>query len=262
MFRLFLLISAFAYGYCAIHTTNDLMCFEQELSHCDDSTLVLFDIGGTVLEPVDTLLHLKYLPWIQNWYQKHFLDISQSEICKNIKLIQRSANWRLTDPRWPELIELAVTSGATAIPFTRVIYDASGHQKRIELYEELGLNFSEGNCDVDGSLFQFHDGILETQHPLKGAVLEEFLKNSEVGKVIFVDDQLEQVESVYQYCESRGIPCEAFHYLSPLPAPALNEKWANMQMLGLVHSNKWIADRDLICCPFCDEAILSYQGCE
>lgn len=79
-----------------IRTIDNLEPLAEELRFSDQDTLILIDLGNTLLKEKDALLHVKYLPWIANWYKSNYPGISRTElrnIMASCKAVQTSGNF-------------------------------------------------------------------------------------------------------------------------------------------------------------------------
>jgi hypothetical protein len=94
---------------------------------------------------------------------------------------------------------------------------------------------------TSGKTYEYSQGVIETGG-LKGPVLEEVLSkiSNRPEKIIFVDDQLVQVESVHKVCEQLGIPCVAFLFSACHKAPPLDDAIADYQLRTLVKEHRWV----------------------
>lgn len=156
-------------------------------------------------------------------------------------------NWNLLDSNWPSFITGIQTRNLKVIAFTRVFVDDSLKGLSVNTLKEFGLPIKDDlSALTSGHTFEYADGIIETEAPLKGPVLKEVLAQlpKEFEQIIFVDDREEQIRSVEQTCRELRIPCVAFHYVPSKETPKLNEKIADYQLKTLVHEHRWVSESE------------------
>lgn len=235
-------------GYAEIRTTDSLEPIQQEIANSPKETLVLLDVGGTLLEYPDAVLHPSHESWKYDWFKTHFPSISREEkIALDRVVLGTLSKWKLLDGQWPEVIVQAQNHGIKAVAFTKVAMDPSMRDARAPILRALGIPFRNDLPELSkGKLYGYAQGVIETEHQLKGPVLKEILSNltTRPEKIIFVDDRMKQISSVDDTCRELEIPCMAFHYIPMTPVPQLNEKIADYQMSILVHEHRWLHDNE------------------
>ncbi|MES2344643.1 MAG: DUF2608 domain-containing protein [Chlamydiota bacterium] len=247
LIRLFCLIN-FCVGYAEIRTASFLEPIQQEIANSPRETLVLLDVGGTLLAYPDAILHPSHEAWKYEWFQTHCPNISREEkIAFDRIILGTLGKWELLDARWPEVVVQAQDLGIKVVAFTKVAMDPSIRGSRAQILRVLGIPFKNDLPELSqGALYEYAGGVIETECQSKGPVLKEVLSGltTPLKKIIFVDDRTKQIQSVDDTCCELEIPCTAFHYVPMASAPELNEKIADYQLSILVHEHRWVSDSE------------------
>ncbi len=235
-------------GYAEIQTASSLEPIQQEIANSPKKTLVLLDVGGTLLAYPDAILHPDHEAWKYDWFQTHYPAISREEKIAFDRIILGSlGTWKLLDVRWPEVIMQAQDQGVKVVAFTKVALDPFVRGSRAQVLRDLGIPFKNDLPELSkGRSYEYAQGVIETEHQLKGPVLKEILSSlaTRPEKIVFVDDRIKQIKSVDDTCRELKIPCTAFHYVPLTNAPQLNEKIADYQLSTLVQEHRWVPDSE------------------
>ncbi len=244
----FLFLACFCTGYAEIQTAASLMPIRQEIAKSPQGTLVLLDVGGTLLAYPDAVLHPDHETWKYEWFQKHFPAITKEEKIAFDRIILGTLDkWKLLDPEWPEVIIQAQDLGIKVTAFTKVALDPTVRGSRAQILRDLGIPFKDDLPTLaNGDFYEYAQGVIETEHPAKGPVLKEILSNlsERPKKIVFVDDRLKQIKSVDDACRELEIPCIAFHYVPHSSPPQLNEKIADYQLSTLTCEGRWVSEKE------------------
>jgi histidinol phosphatase-like enzyme len=243
-----LILGNFCAGYAEIRTESFLEPIQQEIANSPKETLVLLDVGGTLLEYPDAILHPSHEKWKYDWFQTHCPTLSSKEkIAFDRIVLGTLGQWKLLDAQWPEVILQAQNHGVKVVAFTKVAMDQSVRGLRSQILQSLGIPFKDDLPELSkGNFYEYAHGVIETEYKSKGPVLKEVLSSLKTRpeKIIFVDDRMSQIKSVHEaYCELE-IQCTAFHYVPIISAPQLNEKIADHQLSTLVHEHRWVHDNE------------------
>lgn len=243
-----LLLGASCAGYAEIRTATSLEPIQQEIANSPKETLVLLDVGGTLLAYPDAVLHPSHEAWKYDWFQTHFPSISRDEkIAFDRIILGTLGKWKLLDARWPEVVVQAQEHGVKVVAFTKVAMDPSMRGSRAQILQALGIPFKNDLPELSiGQFYEYAQGVIETEYQTKGPVLKEILSSltTHPEKIIFVDDRINQIKSVDDACQELEIPCMAFHYVPAINAPRLDEKIADYQLSTLVHEHRWVLDNE------------------
>lgn len=235
-------------GHAEIRRVSFLEPLQQEIANSPKETLVLLDVGGTLLAYPDAILHPDHEAWKYDWFQTHFPSISREEkIAFDRIILGTLGQWHLLDGQWPDVIVQAQDLGIKVVAFTKVALDPSTRGSRARVLQDLGIPFKNDLPELSkGHSYEYAQGVIETEYQLKGPVLEEILSSLTMRpeKIVFVDDRIKQIKSVDDTCRELKIPCTAFHYVPITNPPQLNEKIADYQLSVLVHERRWLSDSE------------------
>lgn len=242
------LLSHFITGYAEIQTVSSLEPIQQEILNSTKQTLVLLDVGGTLLDYPDAVQHQAHDNWKYHWFQTHCPNMSKEEKIALDRIILTTLHkWKLLDARWPKIITETQDHGLKIVAFTKVSLDPSTQGSRAKILKGLGLPFKNDIPELSkGDLYEYSEGVIETGQPLKGPVLKEVLSSlsARPEKIIFVDDRLNQIKSVDDACKELKLACIAFHYVPSTKPPQLNEAIADYQLSTLVNEHRWVHDNE------------------
>ncbi len=197
-------IAATSMCHAEIRTADNLEPIANEFECSDKETLVLLDIGGTILAFCDPILHKSHENWTKEWFKTNYPNITKDETITLVRIVEQAhESWRLTDPLWQETIAKAQVEGAKVVAFTKIL---GFKAKRSERLAAFGVIINDDLPELpSGSLYEYSKGIVETEHSLKGPVLNEMLQKmaAKPKKIIFVDDRIDQIQSVEDTCKKR-----------------------------------------------------------
>ena len=220
----------------------------QEIQLCNSDTLLLLDIAGTLVVHPDPVMHIGHDQWKSTWFKQNCPNPSKEDIIA-LELAVLNSPWRLVE-NWPDLINNGQNRKIKVIALSRVFMDPYLDDFRIPWLAQKGLIFHDSLPELTGrwDLFSYSNGIIHTGEKRKGPVFAEILRQLKTvpRKVIFVDDRIEQIESVEAACKDACIPFIGFHYTAFETVPDLDESVANMQLQILVKEHKWIPSKDAI----------------
>ena len=242
------LMGSFCMGHTEVRTASSLEPIQKEIEKNPKQTLILLDVGGTLLGYPDAILDPSHEGWKYDWFQTHAPTItSEEKIALDRIILGTLGKWKLLDARWPEVVVQAQRHGAKVVAFTKVALDPSQRGSRALILRTIGIPFKNDLPELSkGQFYEYAEGVIETECRLKGPVLKEVLSKLTVrpGKIIFVDDRMNQIKSVDDTCRDLEIPCTAFHYVPITDAPKLSEKIADYQMSTLVYKHRWVSDSE------------------
>jgi hypothetical protein len=230
--------------------------FADILKEADAKTLVLFDIDDTMINTTSTLGSTAWWNYFMGKGREAGLEPNECTIEMNrvigkiILSVPIETNEKDTAVTIKQLQDRGIlTLGLTArhnnpsfLPSADiVIYNALA---------KLGIDFSKAklpqqpNSEVNKI---FSNGIIFTNHELKGPYLQKFLQ--EMGmhpdKVVFIDDSLKQLKSVEQTLESMDIPFVGFHYrYVEMHNPKFNPLIGNIELEYLLERDQVLSDSE------------------
>lgn len=223
------------------------------LSEIDSHTIVFFDIDDTL---INTKMILGNTPW---WYYfEHHVSNAPikekhlPEIYTTIQKILQHVPMELIEPHTSQMIKNLQQNGILAFALTaRAKSDNYMDQADYVAYQHLGsvdIDFTRTilQIGVDPHTAQFFSyGIIFTGYQKKGPFLKSFLENLDLHphKIVFVDDNKKQMESVESVVKSMGIPFKGFRYNK---LDKFHEKFdpliANIQLEALLTCDLLLSD--------------------
>lgn len=233
-----------------IHVVDSLSPIENALEDCGSKTLIILDVGETLMTARDAVLHPEHKEWKKKWFKRHFPRMSREEQVDIIQIIRSDESiWELVDEAWPDLIMNAQRQGAKVLVLTKNTVDPKLKGLTAKRLIHLKVPIKDDFPELKSSKsYVYSRGVIETEAPLKGPVLIEVLKklSFEPEKILFVDDRFEQIKSVDEACRKMQIPCLAFHLIAMKKNHLFNEKIADYQFKTLVKERRWVSDVDSI----------------
>ncbi len=233
-------------SYAEIRTVDSLVEIEKEIKAAGKDDLILLDVGGTLLTHKDAVLQPYHKGWKNAWYEKNFPKLTRKEKVELSYVLQGAAqNWRLVDAKWPQVIAEAQNRGVKVVALTKTTVDPSLRGLRDAKVAANGIKLRNDLPELsDGETFIYGKGMIETEANFKGAVLKEVLGKLDKlpKKIIFVDNNRAQIESVEAVCQEVHIPCLSFEYTATKKAVPLNETIADYQLYILVTEHRWISE--------------------
>lgn len=230
-------------GYAEVRTTDSLEPIRKEIFSDGKKPLVLLDVSGVMLVKSDAVLQRGNRAWKDDWFKRNYPDLSVQELFAIARVCEADISiWRLVDTGWRDLIVKAQEEGVKIAVLTKIWMDPQNYGLRLAKLQAFDLPIrDEFPSLTSGKTYEYSQGVIETGG-LKGPVLEEVLSkiSNRPEKIIFVDDQLVQVESVHKVCEQLGIPCVAFLFSACHKAPPLDEAIADYQLRTLVKEHRWV----------------------
>ena len=129
---------------------------------------------------------------------------------------------------------------------------------KIDVLKNFGIDFSWSSLAYNQiTFYEFENKKLRcfpvykrnaifTAEMSKGAVLESFLNkiNWHPKQIVFIDDKIENLESVQAFCDKFGILFTGYHYtkMKSVEATPLNKDRADFQFKILDEQDKWLSD--------------------
>lgn len=248
LFGFFLLFFA-SIGHAEVRSVDSLDPIVLELEQNVANTLVLLDIGNTLIAHTSAVFDVSHEGWKKAWFERHYPDKKRHEIVESVRIVESNIkSWKLVDPLWPQVIERAQKCGSKVVALTKVVVDPSLKGLRINNLRNLGLPITDDLVGLSsGQSYVYADGVIETEASLKGPVLKELLSKlpGRPAKIVFVDDRLEQAQSVDAACKEIGIPCMIFHYTASQKTVAkLDERIADYQLRMLMKERRWLSEEE------------------
>ncbi len=263
-------------AYANIKQVYDLSEIEQDIFASATDTLVIFDVDFVLTTPKDEIFIQSATTEGRKVIDDFYLDLRSRWSKKDVEyvhsIVLSSQAWRAVTPETPLIFTRIKNKGYKILGLT-----ASGAGKfgiidsldkwRIEGLNALGINFDKhlleiGPGGLDGSIENIDEyyarakystavgvsgGIVFTSQVPKGKVLEAYLPLAKIKpkKIIFIDDRIENLKSVAEYCEKNDIQYLGFEYLAVKSQAAklsLNRRRALIQYKILEYTKTWVDD--------------------
>ena len=206
---------------------------ENILNEADQNTLVIFDCDKTLFTYQDALFHpnnsevlKKVLSYLKDKLDKEAIAELFIETRKQYPI-------KLVNKNFPTVIQNLQAKGARVLLLTTHFAGKFRTMERIEDLRKAEIspfNFDFKKSWRDCPNFTFHDlpkvkdgitfypkfddGIIFACRNEKGIILKHFLKHIPMrfSRIIFVDDKMKNIHSVFGACQELKIPCTCIEY--------------------------------------------------
>lgn len=240
---------------------QDLTEFEKAIRSAGSSTLVVFDIDEVIFTSQDQILHPNY---------KNFRDIIEQDLAKNlsekemvelISLAYKARKRVIVDPKILEIFKLLLSQNTMTVALTHCVTGDTGlgdkyEELRIAQLESFNVDFSKLSQSIsdislpeleqDYGVPLLYKGVILTGLVDKGTVLKHILSKIDFKpeEIIFIDDRIDNIESVQVMCLELGIKYTGFEYnaVKNTPITAFNEQRARFQFKTLAEKRIWLND--------------------
>lgn len=233
-----------------IHQISDL---EEAIKPLKSSDWLLFDIDYTLTEPSEPALQMGVIKQNKERFRNELAKFTDEQKLLVPVLMVTQVESQLTDPSVPNLIQKLQDQKIQLLGFTAV--DTSVIPEigfiptwRAKELKRLGINFHPTTASFPKEKIEFtefpsfrgtfplyKDGILYSNvTPSKGSILKAFLSKIDQtpSRIIFVDDSLENLQSVEAELQNLGIPYLGIHYraqVDPTKLPKVTEnEWRSV----------------------------------
>lgn len=244
-------ISFFSYVHADILEIDHLNDVRSYITHQED--LVLIDIDDTLITNPISLGNPAWRSWIKSKIPKYnpgfvVYDALTLFIAKHIP-------YRPVEDSTAQLISDLQVSGIPVFAFTArgrsqwYTTDIEGvDQFTHEQLNQVGIDFRRTAIPKELQHLEptyFYNGIIFAQHIKKGDLLKHLLKdlNFHPTCIIFIDDKLDQVQSVENVVKELGLPFIGFWYRGvEANISKFKPMIANIQLEALLLKNEIISD--------------------
>ncbi len=228
----------------------------------NSETLVIFDVDHVLMMPTDEY------SLNRNTYRKQlWQDIAKRYSAEEAKILRsiavRSIKWRLVDPDIINILSYLKSENVPTIALTSYVTGKFGviekmEDLRIKELKSVGINFAHlapfhGKFlvnelkDIYGTPM-LKDGVILTAEIDKGKVLEYIFhsKNYYPKAVVFVDDKLDNLESLEKLCVKLKIQFQGFHYTAVSSMPvAVDKQVEKLRFQILEKEHRWLSYKEL-----------------
>lgn len=223
------------------------------LPRITQNTLCLFDIDDTL---IDTPYYLGSPPW-RSWVKSKLPDCHTDFVLYDALTLYIAQNipYKAVEPTTVQLITDLQNEGVAAFAFTSrgrsqwYTTDLDGVDRFThDQLEIAGIDFKKTQVPSELQLLEptyFDDGIIFAQHIKKGDLLKHLFMdlNYRPDLLIFVDDKLDQVQSVEAAAADVGIPFLGFWYRRvELDRAQFKPMVSNIQLESLLLSGEIVND--------------------
>ena len=241
---------------------HDLDTLHEHFKSLDSQSLLLWDVDETLMIPSDAILKPCNVDFLDFLIGTYFSNKSKDEAKLLFSQIYHRSAFCLVDLRSVELIASLKSRSIPMIAFTAMRTGSYGkitsmEEWRVNHLRALGIDFSSTFPQHDklkwAEMFPymgypaFKEGVLCSDRMPKGIVLASFLEkiNYQPNQIIFIDDNLDFLESVDEEMEEMKIPFIGIHYRAvELLEPFLDEELAHHQFHVLTTEGTWLPDHE------------------
>jgi len=249
--------------YAQITQITDLHPLESSIKNLDTDTLVIFDVDHVLIMPTDEY-SLNRNPYRRQLWQDLKLRSSEEEFKFLRSIAVSSAKWRLVDTNIMTVLSELKNKNIPTVALTSLATGKFGiiekmEDLRIKELQSVGIDFTNltplhGELPIN-ELKSMHGtpmlkaGIILTAEVDKAKVLEYILrqKNYYPKKVVFIDDQLNNLESLEKLCAKLKIKFEGFHYtaVSLMTTSVVDEQLEKLRFEILEKEHRWLSYKEL-----------------
>lgn len=249
--------------YAQITQITDLHPLESNIKNLDTDTLVIFDVDHVLIMPTDEY-SLNRNPYRRQLWQDLKLRSSEEDFKFLRSIAVSSAKWRLVDPNIITILSDLNNKNIPTVALTSLATGKFGivekmEDLRIKELQSVEIDFTnltpfQGELSIN-ELKNIHGipmlkaGIILTAEVDKAKVLEYILrqKNYYPKKVVFIDDQLNNLESLEKLCAKLKIKFEGFHYtaVSLMTTSVVDEQLEKLRFEILEKEHRWLSYKEL-----------------
>ncbi len=251
-------------SFAQITKTSDLILAEGILQQANSNTLVIFDVDHVLIMPTDESTQNRNAFRKQLWIEMgQRLSKEKSRFFSSIAT--SSAKWRHVDPYIMTIMTSLNNKNIPLIALTSLSTGRVGvinkmEDLRINELNSVGISFKDStplkgeiyahSLEADHGIPLLKEGIILTAEVDKAAVLEYMLHQSEYfpESIIFIDDQLKNLESLDKLCKKLKIKFHGIHYtaVSLMPPPIIDEDLERARFKILEEEHVWLSYNELI----------------
>ncbi len=255
-----------------ITQVNDLFLFATRVNQADSNALVIFDVDHVLIMPTDEY-SLNRNPYRKKLWQniKNKYGTEEASVLRSIAV--SSAKWQLVDPSIISTLSHLKSKNIPTIALTSLTTGKVGiiekmEDLRIRELKSVGISFAslsplQGELSIT-ELASAHgtpmlkEGIIFTAENDKATVLEYILryKSYYPKTIIFIDDQLTNLEALEKLCTRLNIKFYGFHYkaVSLMTTYVIDEQLEKLRFQILEKEYRWLSYKEMaekmnISCP-------------
>lgn len=262
----FLILDFFMTTYsalAAITMTTDLAPLKHLLKQADQDTLVIFDVDHVLIMPTDESTRNRHPYRSQLWQ-----DLEKRHSKEKMKIlygaVASKAKWRVIDPDIINVFTYLKQMGIPSMALTSLYTGKFGNIKKLEDWrikhlQDMGFDFAQvtpikedifvNELEEQDGLPMLKSGVILTAQIDKAKVLEYILRHKSYypKTIIFIDDQLPNLESLEKMSTRLKIKFYGLHYTatSEMPVPVINEQIEKLRFQVLEQEHLWLNSSEL-----------------
>ena len=245
--------------YAQITEITDFQLLKSSIKNMDLNTLVIFDVDHVLIMPTDEY-SLNRNPYRRQLWQDLKLRSSEEEFKFLRSIAVSSAKWRLVDTNIMTVLSELKNKNIPTVALTSLATGKFGiiekmEDLRIKELQSVGIDFTNltplhGELPIN-ELKSMHGtpmlkaGIILTAEVDKTKTLEYILrqKNYYPKKIVFIDDQLNNLESLEKLCTRLKIKFEGFHYtaVSLMTTSSVDSQLEDLRIKILEKEHRWLS---------------------
>lgn len=238
--------------------SSSLAPIEEALEEASKDTLVLFDAVDTLITCDEPLFHNNNKTAFSKVSSALFQGMPRERVDEWMTTILNVRKTSLVDYRVLDLIDLIREKKLQMLVLTSCGTGKYGlidkmEDWRIHQLENLGINFKDLTLKRERWLNSMQgphgipllkQGVVFTAQIDKAIVLEELLRKEHLKpkKILYIDDQLENLKGVEALCDKKGVEFLGFEYtaVKDRSVKKIDEKLIEIQLNVLINEGLWI----------------------
>jgi hydroxymethylpyrimidine pyrophosphatase-like HAD family hydrolase len=246
-----------------IMTISDFTPLTKLLEECGRDTLVIFDVDHVLIMPTDEYT-LNRHPYRKQLWQEIESRLSKEDMKVLYGLTASKAEWRLVDPGIIGIFTHLRKRQISSVALTSIYTGKFGNIEKLEDWRikhlhDLGFDFGS-LTPIQGEMLlheleeqdgvpMLKSGVILTAQIDKGKVLERILRRSNYypETIVFIDDMLNNLESLEKLSAKLKIQFYGFHYTaaSHIPIPVIDKKIEKLRFQILEKEHQWLNYEEL-----------------
>jgi hypothetical protein len=246
-----------------ITTISDFTPLTELLKRSDRDTLVIFDIDHVLIMPTDEHT-LNRHPYRKQLWKEIEGRLSKEDMKTLYGIATAKAKWRLVDPGVVDIFTFLKKYQIPSIALTSIYTGKFGNIEKLEDWRikhlhDLGFDFCNltpikediflHELEAQDGVPMLKSGVILTAQVDKGKALESILHRSNYypKAIIFIDDMLNNLESLERLSAKLKIKFHGLHYTaaSSIPTPVINEKIEELRFQILEKEHEWLSYQEL-----------------
>jgi hypothetical protein len=250
--------------FAQITETPDLISVKEIFRKADSNTLIIFDVDHVLIMPTDEYT-LNRNPFRKQLWTEMGKRLSKEELTFYTSIAVSSAQWQLVDPYITNIIKALNDKHIPSIALTSLSTGRVGiidkmEDLRIKELNSVGISFKNSSplkgevhayaLEADHGVPLLKEGIILTAEVDKALVLEYMLHDRKYfpESIIFIDDQVKNLESISKLCSKLKIKFQGIHYTaaSLIPTLIVDESLERTRFKILEEEKVWLSYSTLI----------------